>query len=60
MDNILHKGGEAVNEFQENREIYCSALPGTYIIIPLKYSQKLDLKELKVEQSHEEAFLSDD
>lgn len=45
-----------MNEFQENREIYRFALRGIYIIIPLKYSQKLDLKELKVEQSHEEPF----
>lgn len=49
-----------MNEFQENREIYRSALRGTYIIMTLKYSQKLDLKELKVEQSHEGPFLSDD
>ena len=49
-----------MNEFQEIREIYRSALRGTYIIMTLKYSQKLDLKELKVEQSHEGPFLSDD
>lgn len=49
-----------MSEFTENQEIYRASIRGTYIIFPLKYSQKLNLTEVSVDNAHEEAFVSSD
>lgn len=49
-----------MNEFESNREYYKNAKRGTYIIFPLKYYDKLNLKNIEIDNAESCDFKSDD
>lgn len=49
-----------MREFEENRKVYQKALRGTYIIVPLKYIDEIQLEKMQIDGATEKDFSSDD